>query len=128
MSVFDLPYQKLKNVILITALVFSTILVIIILTFFYKSNNIPQILKGLLFGVVASLLNFQLLAKKTESVVDAKLNERKNNNSNKKKSNSNEGIAEILKGYFLRYFIIAAVLVAASLKKNEINIIATIVG
>ncbi|MBP7652733.1 ATP synthase subunit I [Candidatus Dependentiae bacterium] len=128
MSIFELPYPKFKNVIIFTTLIFSVFLIIFILTFFYKSNNISALLKGLLCGVIASLLNFQLLARKTENVIGAELKEKNNGSSNAKTENKNNGVAELLKSYFLRYMIMAGVLIAASIKKNEINIITTIIG
>ena len=74
-------------------------------------------MKGLLFGSLASMLNFQLLSKRIEQLTLAQ------NIADKKKS-----IGGMLKNYYLRLAVIIAVLVGAMVKKDEINIITTIIG
>jgi len=63
------------------------------------------------------MLNFQLLSKRIEQLTLAQ------NIADKKKS-----IGGMLKNYYLRLAVIIAVLVGAMVKKDEINIITTIIG
>ena len=120
MKILGLPYTQLKHVIFITCILFLIFLIILLLTFFYKSIIFAQLLRGLLFGGIASLLNFRLLAQKTEALM---MNTAENGIVNKK-----AGIGGMLKSYFIRYLIIAGVLAGAALRKTEFNLITTVIG
>lgn len=119
MKIFGLPYNQLKYVIFITNIIFLLFLIILCLTFFYKSSILTQLLRGLLFGGIASLLNFKLLAQKTEAMMYA---------AEKGNENKKSGIGGMIKGYFIRYMIMGGVLAGAALRKDEFNMITTIIG
>jgi hypothetical protein len=119
MNLYELPYEKFKNHIIMSVVIFDIIIFVFFLTFFYDSNNIKLLVKGYFLGAVVSLLNFRLLSKKVERTV-ASITE--DDDSVGSKSN------KFVLNFFIRYFIILVVLSLAAVRKTEFNLAATITG